>query len=127
MDIPHNTSSPMEPSKEKIWAVIGHLGGLIPGYFLCILIPLFVWLLKGEQSAFVNKQSKEALNFQISLVIYESAALLLAFTIIGIPITFLTFFICWLLNIFCSIKGAIRTFKGKEYLYPGNLRLIKDK
>lgn len=124
MDIPNNTISPMEPSKEKIWAVISHLGGLLPPYFT-IIVPLFIWLLKGEQSAFVNKQAKEALNFQISLVIYDSAAVLLAFTIIGIPITYLTFFICWVLNIFCSIKGAIRTFNGKEYSYPCNLKLIK--
>lgn len=125
MDIQHHTADQMEPSKEKIWAVIAHLGGLIPAYLLCVLIPLFVWLLKGEKSAFVNKQSKEALNFQISLFVYESAAILVAFTIIGIPITFLALFIFWLLNIFCSIKGAMRTFKGLEYSYPCNLKLIK--
>lgn len=115
----------MEASKEKMWAVIGHLGGLVPGYFLCGLIPLFVWLLKGEESAFVNKQAKEALNFQISLVIYETIAFLIAFTIIGLPITIIAFAIFWVLNIFCSIKGAVRTFKGLEYSYPWNLRLIK--
>ena len=125
MDLPADAIHQMEPSKEKMWAVIGHLGGLVPAYFLCILIPLFVWLLKGEASSFVNKQSKEALNFQISLVIYETVALVIAFTIIGIPIAFIAFMTFWILNIFCSLKGAIRTFKGKEYTYPWNLRLIK--
>ncbi len=114
-----------DPSKEHVWAVIGHLGGLFPAYFLCGIIPLLVWLLKGDDSAFVNKQSKEALNFQISLVIYETVAILVAFTIIGLPITVLAFIIFWILNLVCSIKGAVRTFKGLEYQYPWNLRIVK--
>ncbi len=111
-------------ARERNWAMIGHFGGLIPGYFLCVIIPLLVWLLKGDISEFVYKQSREALNFQISLLIYESFALLLVFTIIGIPFTFMAFIIFWIMNIICSLKGAVRTSKGLTYQYPINLRLI---
>ncbi len=111
-------------AKERNWAMIGHFGGLIPGYLLCLLIPLLVWLIKGDVSDFVYKQSREALNFQISLLIFETFAFLLVFTIVGIPITVIAFIIFWILNIFCSFRGAIRTSKGLEYRYPMNLRLI---
>jgi len=117
-------NQPDSVNKERNWAMIGHLGGLIPGYFLCLLIPLLVWLIKGDFSDFVYKQSREALNFQISLLIYESAAFLIAFTVIGIPITVVAFIVFWIVNMVCSLKGAVRVARGEEYRYPWNLRLI---
>ncbi len=110
--------------QERNWAMISHLGGLIPGYFVCWIIPLLVWLIKGKDSDFIYKQSREALNFQVSVLIYEGFALLLMFTIIGIPITVLVFIFFWIVNIFCSLKGAILVARGKEYRYPFNLKLI---
>jgi len=110
--------------KERNLAMIAHFGGLIPGYLLCLIIPLLVWLIKGDYSDFVYKQSREALNFQISLLIYESAAIAIAFTVIGIPITIIAFITFWIVNIVCSLKGAVRVSRGEEYRYPWNLRLI---
>ena len=119
-----NQKSLKDTSSERNWAMIGHLGGLIPGYFLCLIVPLVVWLIKGDSSEFIYKQSREALNFQISLVIYESFSLLLIFTIIGIPIMILSFIVFWVVNVICSLKGAIRVSRGQEFRYPMNLRLI---
>ncbi len=110
--------------KEKNWAVLSHLGGLIPVAFLSVIIPLLVWLFKGSDSAFVEKQSKEALNFQVSLIIYLMVAVSIAFTIIGIPIAIGTFIFFWLTNLICSLKGAVRTSRGRTYTYPFNLRLV---
>jgi len=115
----------MEASKERAFAVISHLGGLLA--FTCLLgiiIPLVIWLLKGEESVFINTQAKEALNFQITFFIYMGLCVLLFWTIIGIPFAILGYCICVLTNIICSIKGAIWTSKGNTYRYPMNLRLI---
>src|ERR1039458_2924709 len=98
-------NDPEKQAKERNLAMIGHLGGIIPGYLLCLLIPFLVWLIKGDYSEFVYKQSREALNFQISLLIYETFAFLLIFTIIGIPITIIAFIIFWVMNMVCSLKG----------------------
>ncbi len=115
----------METSKERVLAVISHLGGLLAfASFLGILIPLIIWLAKGDQSDFVNKQAKEAVNFQISFTIYNALGWLLFFTVIGIPLAYLWWFIIWAVNIICSIKGAIWTSRGNTYRYPLNLRLI---
>jgi len=114
----------MDQSRERNLAVVSHLGGLVPFLLFPILIPFLVWLLKGDESAFVNEQSREALNFQISLFIYGVISIMLIFTIIGIPIAIIAFVIFVITNIVCSIKGAVRTSKGLNYRYPMNLRLI---
>ncbi len=115
----------IDDSKDKTWAVLAHLGGLIPVAFLSVIIPLLIWLIKGSESSFVEKQAKEALNFQISLAIYSAVAICIAFTMIGIPITLLSFIVLGLMNVVCSIIGAIKTSKKEEYTYPLNLRLIR--
>ena len=114
----------LDESQDKKWAVVAHLGGLVPVLFLSLIIPLLIWLLKGHESAFVEKQAKEALNFQISLTIYGVVAVCIAFTIIGIPLTILAFIIFGFTNLICSLKGAIRTSQRITYTYPMNLRLI---
>ncbi len=119
-----NQRTPMNESEEKNWAVFAHLGGLIPFAFLSVIIPLLIWLFKGNESPFVERQSKEALNFQVSLILYLVLAILIAFTIIGIPVTIGAFIFLGLTNLVCSIKGAIRTSKKIPYIYPFNLRLI---
>jgi uncharacterized Tic20 family protein len=115
----------MEESKEKILAVVSHLGGLIPCCFLPVVIPFVIWITKGEESPFVNRQAKEALNFQISLSIYFACCWLLVFTILGIPIAFIAFIVFIIMNFICSIIGAVKTSQGSIYNYPLNLRLIK--
>jgi len=115
----------MDASRERNLAVVSHLGGLVPFLLFPILIPFLVWLFKGDESAFVNEQSREALNFQISLFIYGVISIMLIFTIIGIPIAIVAFIIFIITNIVCSIKGAVRTSKGLNYKYPMNLRLIQ--
>jgi len=115
----------MDEQKSRAWAVISHLGGLIAyASFLGILIPLAIWLIKGESSEFINQQAKEACNFQISCTVYNVIGWIIFLTVIGIPIAFIWWFMIWAMNIFCSIKGAIWTGKGNTYRYPLNLRLI---
>ena len=97
----------------------------MPFLFLPILIPFVIWIIKGDESAFVNQQSKEALNFQVSLFIYWVGSAIVCFTIIGIPLAIIASIIFIFANVLCSIKGAFRTSKGLEYKYPMNLRLIQ--
>lgn len=109
---------------EKSWAVFSHLGGLIPAPFCPVLVPLAIWLTKGMESKFVEMQAKEALNFQLSLIIYSIVSFLLMFTIIGIPLAIFLLVFFWFANLFCSIKAALRTSKKIAYRYPFNLRLL---
>jgi uncharacterized protein len=111
------TSSVNAPSNDdKNIATITHLGGTVFSF-----IPsLIVWVLKKEDSVYVSNQAKEALNFQISILLAYFISWMLAIVLIG----FLFVGIVWLINIVFCIIAAISTSKGESYRYPFCLRLI---
>jgi uncharacterized Tic20 family protein len=103
---------------ERMWALIAHLSGLIAGMVaLPFLGPLIVWLIKKDQSPFVGDQAKEALNFQIALLI---AVLICIATCIG---AILAPFV-GIAGLVYSIIGALEANKGVYYRYPYTIRLI---
>jgi len=103
-------------ANDKNIAVLTHLGGIFFGF-----IPaLIVWLLKKDDSAFVGEQAREALNFQITVLIGYMAAWVLAFVLVGLVLLPLIY----VGNLVLSIVAAVNVSKGKEYQYPLALRLI---
>ncbi len=101
---------------EKNIATITHLAGTV-FWFVPALV---VWILKKDDSAYLADQSKEALNFQITVLIAQFVAGFLAIILIG----FVLMGIIWLLNIIFCIIAAVATSKGETYRYPFCLRLI---
>lgn len=97
--------------------MLAHLGGILIG-FLSGLIAMLVW---GKRSAFVDDQSKEALNFQITLIIGYVIAGILSLVVIGV---FLIFALSIVNIVFCIIAGLAAN-KGETYRYPMTLRLVK--
>ncbi len=107
-----------EPSQEdKNMGLLCHLLGL----FTSFLGPLIIWLIKKDQSAYVNDQGKEALNFQITVIIAWFIAYALMLVVVGI---FLMPVILILNLVFC-IMGCVAAAKGRPYRYPVSIRLIK--
>ena len=120
---------------EKTFGMLAHLSALaalILPSFGNIIGPLIIWLVKKDQSAWVDKQGKESLNFQISMSIYFISAsvitTLLAFTLIGIPlalviiITLIPLAVFWLVVV---IMAAVRVSEGEDFLYPLCIRFLK--
>ncbi|MDP3679018.1 MAG: DUF4870 domain-containing protein [Methylotenera sp.] len=112
-----NTQMTVTPSSDdKNIATITHLGGTVFSF-----IPaLIVWILKKDDSAYIADQAKEALNFQITVLLAQFIAGILVFILIG----FLFMLIIWVINIVFCIIAAISTSKGENYRYPLTLRLI---
>lgn len=114
----------VEDKQARTWAMVCHLSalsGFIGVPFGSILGPLIIWLIKREEHPFVNQQGKEALNFQISLLIYLIVSGLLIFVLIGI-------FLMIGLGVFGLIVTIIATVKannGEAYRYPLTIRFIK--
>ncbi|MGH8281921.1 MAG: DUF4870 domain-containing protein [Gammaproteobacteria bacterium] len=108
---------------ERNWGMAAHLSALA-GYvipFGSIIGPLVVWLMKKDEMPFVNVQGKEALNFQITVVIAALISVVLILVIIGI-------FLLWalaIIDLIFIIVAAIQASKGVDYRYPISLRLIK--
>jgi uncharacterized Tic20 family protein len=103
-------------SDEKNIAVVTHITGI----FFSIFPGLIVWLLKKDESPYISDQAREALNFQITLLIAYLVAGVLVFILIG----FLLIFLIWLANIIFSILAAVAASRGENYRYPLSLRLI---
>lgn len=105
-------------SSSRAIAVCSHL--------VCLVLPvpvvpqLIFWLLLKDKSPFIDDHGKEALNFQISIVLYAFIFGLLIFILIGIPLLIaLPFF-----QIIFAIVAAIAAGRGAYYRYPMTIRLI---
>jgi uncharacterized Tic20 family protein len=107
----------------RTWCVACHLSALagfvIPGAGH-ILGPLIVWLIKRADSSEIDAHGKEALNFQISMLIYYVVAGVLCLVLIG----FALLAILHVLNVVFVIIAALRASEGQMYRYPLTLRLI---
>ncbi|HEY3327202.1 MAG TPA: DUF4870 domain-containing protein [Novimethylophilus sp.] len=101
---------------DKNIAVLTHLGGIFFGF-----IPaLVVWLLKKDDSPFIGGQAREALNFQVTVLIGYVVAWVLAWVLIG----FLLLPAIYVANLVLCILAAVAVSKGEDYRYPLALRLI---
>lgn len=113
----------MNEKDARTWAMFCHLGALA-GYIIPfgnIIAPLVIWLIKKDESPFVDDQGKESLNFQISITIYALVALVLTLIIIG-------FFLLLAVGIFALVMvivAAVKANDGEKYRYPLCIRFIK--
>ena len=102
---------------DKTLAILTHLSGT----FFSIIVPLIVWLTAKDTKPWLSEQAKEALNFQITVLIGYIVSSALMLVLIG----FFTFLIVWALSIILSIVAAVRVSQGETYHYPLTIRLIK--
>ncbi len=115
--VPASGQQPMSDSDARLWAMLGQLGGIILGF----IGPLIVMLVFGPRNAFVKKESTEALNFQITVLIGYIVSFVLMFIVIGIFL----FFAVWILSIIFCVIAAVKNNQGIEYRYPINIRFVK--
>jgi len=106
------------------WASICHiiaLVGLLGNGIGFVLGPLIVWLLKKDDHPFIDEQGKEALNFQITMIIALAISGLLALVLIG----FVLLFVVGIFMTVMPIIAAIKASEGKHYRYPVSIRFVK--
>ncbi|HET6698763.1 MAG TPA: DUF4870 domain-containing protein [Nocardioidaceae bacterium] len=107
---------PLRPDEEKLWAVAAHLGPLVLGF----IAPLVVWLVFRERSAFVDRHGKEALNMQISYLIYFLVAgfsIILLIGLVLLPVVG----VAWLV---LMIVASVKAGSYEDYRYPAIIRFI---
>jgi uncharacterized Tic20 family protein len=110
----------------RMWAMFCHLGGLagfIPmtPIFGSIIAPLIIWQVKKDEFGFVDEHGKEALNFQISILIYALVAGLLCFVCVG----FFLLAVVYLLDLIFLLIAAVKSNNGEHYRYPLCIRFVK--
>lgn len=113
----YSPAQPLSPSDERLWGTLVHVGGIVIGF----VSPLLGYLLLKDRSPFVGENSKNALNFQITIAIAYIIGWITTFLIVG----FLILLAAWVVNIIFSIVGAVAANKGQVYKYPLTIPIIK--
>ncbi|GGB91754.1 DUF4870 domain-containing protein [Cellulomonas carbonis] len=110
--------APLSDSDQRMWATLAHIGGLLVSF----VAPLVVWLVFKGRGQFVEDQAKEALNFQITLVIVGIAISIITALTLGLgAILYLVFIVALVF----MILAAVAANRGQYYRYPANIRIIK--
>jgi uncharacterized Tic20 family protein len=139
-DLP--TPQPPEPplppetpraTNENSWALLIHLSALLhllgatfPG--ANVVGPLVLWLIKRNDSPYLDEVGKRVLNFQISWAIYFAivwaAIAILVWILVGfllIPVAVIMA-IVWLI---ITIIGAMKESNGEPYRFPWTIQFLK--
>ncbi|HQU08891.1 MAG: hypothetical protein B7X06_03455 [Verrucomicrobia bacterium 21-51-4] len=109
---------------EKLWGMLVHLSSLVQLLFIPLthlICPMIIWLIKKDGSSWIDKQGKEAVNFNLSILIYGLIAWATVFFGIGVfllPVVA----IFWLV---CTIIASIKASEGKCFCYPLSIRFLK--
>jgi len=106
------------------WAMACHLAGLVDFanvfFGLGVLIPLAIWLVRRESDPFVDQHGKEAVNFQINVLLWTLVFAALSCCLIGIPFLFALPVVETVLVILAAIEAA----GGRPFRYPLTVRLV---
>lgn len=106
--------------------MLAHLLGIFAG-FIGALVIYIIYSEKGK-SQFVKENAKNALNFQLSMMLYYVVLFFVMLATLFILIGFLLFPIFWILGIFAlvvEIIGAVRAYGGQVYKYPLAIPFLK--
>ena len=122
-------AAPLSTAEDNQWASFAHLGGI-----LGLLPSLIIWLVFKDRGAFTNQEAKEALNFQITVLI-ANIALSIIGSIIAVALLIPTLgassvfsglgWVAWLVGAIFSVIAFLKTKDGVAYRYPFAIRLIK--
>ncbi|MEZ0471964.1 DUF4870 domain-containing protein [Luteimonas salinilitoris] len=145
MEYTVQTASPT--NSERQWAAAAHLTALVLALLTSWLVGVagvvgagIVYLLKRDDSAFVAEHAREAVNFNLSMLIYAGLALAAGIALVGATVLTLglgailtvpagimllllmaAIALLWLI---CSIVATIKAWNGEPYRYPLTIRLL---
>ena len=123
-------AAPLTPAEDKQWAMWSHFGGI-----LWLLPSLIIFLVFKDRGTLTKQESKEALNWQITFLIFYVAWAIIGAILTSVliatgawSILWLPTLIGWLIylaNVLFSVMGGVKVNGGGSYRYPVNFRFIK--
>jgi len=120
----HAIASPTE--NERTWAMLTHL---LAGVIAIVGTPLFsagyavvMWVVKKDESGFLDDHGREATNFWISVLIYTLAIIPLGAITCGVG--FILYVPLLIITIVGVIQATIASKRGEFYRYPATIRLL---
>lgn len=120
---PPSETTPDPIKQERDWTLYTHLSGLcwvvgIPSF----VGPLICWLIKKDTFSRVDLAGKEAVNFHLTMLIFQ---------LISVPLIFLfglgmvTMIAIALITLIFPLVASSAASKGDDYIYPLTFRMIQ--
>lgn len=117
-------TDPHAQESERLYATCIHLTLLaypiMP--FVIVLAPLVMWLVRRNDSPFIDDHGRETVNFHLSLVLYALAIGPVALVTCGLGA------VLWLavyaLGLVGMVLAAVAAHRGEYFRYPATLRLL---
>lgn len=103
--------------EDKSMLVFMHLSGLLLGFWG----PLIFWIAQKETIIGMDEHGKDALNFQLSMIIYVLLAIMLSFFCIG----FILIPAIVIIGTVFPIISAVNANKDLKASYPLSIRFIQ--
>ena len=102
--------------------MLAHLLSFVAAYIaLGFLAPLVVLLVFGPRSGYVREHAVEALNFNLTWLLYAVVGAILIFLVIGIFIL-IALAIAYVVLV---IMASVRANNGQLFRYPLTIRFIR--
>ncbi|MBU9712611.1 DUF4870 domain-containing protein [Evansella tamaricis] len=106
----------MEEKDERLLAMVIYL----ISFFFPLIGPLVIWLIKKNDSDYIDHHGREYFNFLISFTVYYIIGFILTFVLIGI----LVLIVLGIATIVLTIIAAIKAYEGDRYRFPLIFRLL---
>ena len=122
------------PESQRSWGVAQHLIGLLSLLDLTIaglIGAIILWRIKSDESDWLDDHGREAVNFQLSLLLYGIVGSIVVvilslgiFAVFTLPV-WVAFL--WILRLYGCIKGAMVANRGGFYRYPMTIRFFRPR
>lgn len=107
----------MSQSDERLFSMLMY----VLSFFTAIIGPLIIWLMKREDSEFVDFHGKQYFNFFISYTIYGIVASISLIILIGL----LLVPVVGIMYVVFTIIAAVKAYNGEQYKIPLVIQFFK--
>ena len=117
---------------ERTYALMLHLSLLahVVLTFIAIVIPIVMWQVKKNESPFLDDHGREAVNFQISLIIWSIVLPIIAALVgvitcgVGLILLIPAALLPYIVGVIGMIQAAQAANRGEFYRYPMTFRFV---
>ena len=80
-------------------------------------MPLVLWLVRKDDSPYLDDHGRETVNAVISFILYHVAAVITLVGIVLLPVLYV-------IGVVSVIRGAVAAGRGEYFRYPLTIRFI---
>ncbi len=103
---------------DRNYSIAIHLAPLAGfAFFPFIFIPIVLWAVRKDQSAFNDDHGREMTNALLSFLLYHLVAIITVIGIVALPVLYV-------IAIINMIRGAMAAGRGEYFRYPMTVRFI---